>query len=259
MKKIKITLMITGIMLFAYTLVSVLTLFNNIGNYLPGILGIFLFLIGFFYDKIIMRKTKGFLKFVKCVITAGIIIFVTTFLWMCALILYNSWHIPEQEPDALIVLGAGLKGDQVTITLSERLDKAKEYFDLCDSKPIIVVSGGQGPNETVTEAKAMKDYLISKGIDEGQILTEDKSSSTKQNMLYTKRILDGYFGDKDYKVAFVTSDFHVVRSGIYAKIAGLKAEGISANTPFYMIPNYYLREYLALSWSLVELNTITNT
>ncbi len=132
---------------------------------------------------------------------------------------YGNMESCDYTEDAIIVLGASVDGDKPTPNLANRLDRAVRYHEK-NPNAVIVVSGGQGPQETVTEAQAMKRYLTMRGVDESKILTEERATSTYENFLYSKAILDDYFKE-EYSVVFVTNSYHIFRATNLAKIAGL--------------------------------------
>ncbi len=109
--------------------------------------------------------------------------------------------------DAVIVLGAGIQGEELTDNLRHRLDMAIDYYTE-NQKAIIVVSGGQRPQEAITEALAMEQYLLSQGVPEAQIIKEEAATSARENFLYSKQILEDHF-EKPYCVAFITNDYHI--------------------------------------------------
>ncbi|MEW8960673.1 YdcF family protein [Paraclostridium dentum] len=149
--------------------------------------------------------------------------------------------------DYVIVLGSGLIGDKVPPLLKSRLDKGIEIYSQQLSKgnhTKIVVSGGQGSDEIVPEAIAMKKYLVSQGIPELDILVEDKSTTTYENMKFSKNIMNNI--SKNYSCIFVSNNYHVFRASIYARKAGLKANGVGAPTAFYFLPSALIREYIAI-------------
>lgn len=147
--------------------------------------------------------------------------------------------------DFIVVLGAGLCGKRVTPLLARRLDKALTYYDKGGRQARLVVSGGQGADEEVPEAAAMRDYLKEKGVKREMILMEDRSVNTFENMKYSKRIMDAH--KEDYRCLFVTNDFHVVRSGMHARRVGLgNARGAGCRTAAYYWPSAFIREYLAM-------------
>jgi uncharacterized SAM-binding protein YcdF (DUF218 family) len=143
----------------------------------------------------------------------------------------------------VVVLGAGIKGSELSLTLQQRLDTSLTYANLKKDIPIIV-SGGQGPGEDITEAEAMSNYLINKGISKDRIILESKSTSTQENLLYSKVIMNSE-GSKNPTIMIVTSDYHMHRAKLIAKKLGFEAYGISSKSPGYLKPMNMIREYLA--------------
>lgn len=167
--------------------------------------------------------------------------------YFCSLLFYiisSQGSVPENGKDAVIVLGCGLKGYDVSLTLARRLDRALTYINE-NPQAVIVVAGAQGSNEKVPEAYAMKNYLVAKGVDDKKIIMEDRSRNTRENFLFSKKILDELLGEGAYSVTFVTSDFHVPRSAYLAEKAGLDAEGMASKTLYYAAPVQYGRESLS--------------
>jgi uncharacterized SAM-binding protein YcdF (DUF218 family) len=153
------------------------------------------------------------------------------------------------DDDALIVLGAGIHGRAVTQVLAARLDVAYEYHRR-NPEALIVVAGGQGFQEEIPEALAMRDYLVRRGLPAGQIVMEDRSTSTAENFAYSKALLDARLSP-GYKVAFVTSEFHVFRASLIAESTGLTAEHLHSDTLWYVQPSSYLREIVAVGKQLI--------
>lgn len=150
----------------------------------------------------------------------------------------------RHDETAVLVLGAAVHGDELSRTLEGRLDAALAFRER-DPQAVIVVSGGQGPQENLPEAVAMRDYLIAHGVPTDQILVEDRATSTEENFAFSKALLDARF-PSGYTVAFVTDEFHVYRAGRIAEAAGLHATHVSSRTPWYFWPANYLREDLAV-------------
>ena len=146
--------------------------------------------------------------------------------------------------DVLIVLGCAVRGERVSLTLKLRLDAALEYLEHSPNTAVIV-SGGKGDGENISEAEAMKRYLAAHGIDESRIITEDKSTSTWENFKFSKMILDQRFPGAS--AAFVTTNFHVYRAGRVAIMNGIEAEGYGAKDVWYTAPNNYMRESIAVA------------
>lgn len=157
----------------------------------------------------------------------------------------------QKKTDYLVILGAGLNGDKLSLSLLKRMEKSVEYLKL-NPDSTVVVSGGQGPNETISEAEAMKRYLVSNGIKEEQIIKEDKSTNTMENLKFTKKKLDEVNKKEgNYEITIVTSGFHMFRSKILAARNGFKAHGYPSSTYAVLIPNFYIREYFAVIKSFI--------
>lgn len=147
--------------------------------------------------------------------------------------------------DFIVVLGAGLRANQVSPLLARRLDKAIVYYNKGGRRATFVVSGGQGSDERVSEASAMRDYLEGKGVPREAILLEDRSTNTFENMKYSKAVMDAR--QEKYRCLFVTNDFHMVRSGMHARRVGLgHARGAGCRTAAYYWPSAFIREYLGM-------------
>ena len=156
---------------------------------------------------------------------------------------------PEYDRDFIIVLGCGLMKDGTpTPLLKARVDRALSFAQKQEEKTgkqvRFVVSGGQGADEVISEAQSMKNYLMSKGVNEERILPEDRSTSTYENMKYSKQIIYGI--DPKAKVLFSTNGFHVFRSGLMAHRVKMRAVGIGAKTKWYFWPNAMVREFVGL-------------
>ncbi len=148
-----------------------------------------------------------------------------------------------QTADTMIILGAGLNGDQVSERLKLRLDKALEASKI-NQKMTIIVSGGQGSDELISEAEAMKHYLVKAGIDEKMIILEDKSTSTYENFLYSKTKTDKF--EPSENVLIVTSDFHIFRSKFIAKDLGWNTQALCSKSELHVLSNYLIREIPAV-------------
>ncbi len=251
--KLRWFLLVIGVLLVLDTIV-ISTMSNlNLGVIMPAIIGVPLVIIAIFYPQFVLWQNASTLgKIVKWVLICGYSLFIIIMVATGIIIKVNGSKVPDKNADALIVLGAGVRGDRVSLTLKYRLDAAYDY--LTENKnTIVVVSGGQGRGENISEAEAMKRYLVSRGIDENRIVMEDKSTSTQENFLFSKNILDEKFENGKY--VYVTNSFHVFRAGLVAQKNGVSASGLSAKSVWYTAPNNYLREVVAvwLYWLLGRL------
>ena len=148
----------------------------------------------------------------------------------------------EPERDYLIVLGAAVYKDQPSLTLVRRLEGALDYLNAYPES-VAIVSGGMGPGETVTEAKAMHDWLIAHGIPEERILQEPKATSTQENLAFSFQIIRERGDEPDGHVAIVSSAYHLYRAKEMAKLQGVEAAGVAAPWGyFFVMLNYFIRE-----------------
>ena len=162
---------------------------------------------------------------------------------------FKMYRAQENAPDdteLIVVLGCQVKGTRPSRMLRRRLDVTLEAMEK-HPDAVCVVSGGQGYGEKISEAKAMHDYLISKGADESRILMEDKSTSTFENIKFTFEMTDqlGYGRD----ITIVTDGFHQYRASLIAKQEGAgRITAYSAHTePRYLL-TFWVREWLGLTY-----------
>ena len=155
-----------------------------------------------------------------------------------------------QAPDAVVVLGCkvGTTGNP-SMMLQYRIEKAYEYLSE-NTDVICVASGGQGPNEALSEGQVIRDKLVERGIAPSRILVEDRSASTNENLAFSLDIL-AENGIQASSLAIVTDGFHQLRASVMAKDMGVEAYAVSADTRFWLVPTYWVREWLALSYLFV--------
>jgi uncharacterized SAM-binding protein YcdF (DUF218 family) len=148
---------------------------------------------------------------------------------------------------AIVVLGAGVQGGLVRPLLAARLDRAAALYRrqiAAGFRPVVVTSGGRGPDEPASEAQVMADYLREHGIPDAAILLEDRSTSTRENVRFSAELLAAR--NLTGPVLLVTSNYHVFRTAILSRRLGLRAEVRGARTAAYYLPNAFLREFIAI-------------
>lgn len=235
-------LIISGCALFINgAFMSVVSNFN-LGVILTLFAGAFFLAWGVFYKKIKEITKKGALKWVKYAIFALVTIEIILIGFIAA---YGQIDNVNYTEDAVIVLGAGIHGDRVSVPLAYRLNAAIEYHEK-NPDALIVVTGGKGFQETITEAEAMEKYLVRRGVDPDKIIKEEAATSTNENMSFTKQILDKQLKD-DYSVVVITNNFHIYRAVAIAKTEGFKnVYHKHAGLKWYNMAPCYLRESLAV-------------
>ena len=159
----------------------------------------------------------------------------------------NLIHLKKNRgADYIMVLGCGVIGTRVPPLLAARIEKGMELLRY-NPGAVLILSGGQGPGEAVSESEAMTAYAVEKGVDKKKILMETKSVSTQENLLFSRQLM---VGEKP-KIILVTTSYHVFRALLLARKQGIKCVGFGAKTKWYFTLNAMLREfvgYLQLTW-----------
>ena len=248
------------ILLSVYSIVSNIILIKKEGFSIYNILGIFLgilSLIGLVGSQAMYMITSRLLRgneliIIKKLIDIFINISLSYFYTLIIATLYCNIkagnHIPSYDKDCIIILGCKIRDDgSLPPLLKARADKAIEFaknqFNETKKKILFIPSGGQGKDEIIPEALAIRNYLIKNGIDSKQIIIEDKSTSTIENMKYSKDKIDKV--KKNAKISFSTTNYHVFRSGVIANECGINCEGIGSKTKWYFYTNALIREFIA--------------
>lgn len=197
------------------------------------------------YKNIALKADKNkFFKFLKKICKLGYCLFFFSFIIIEGIILKDILVNRNNSPKVkyLIVLGAGLKGDIPSEVLKYRLNKAVKYFKE-NPNTIFIVSGGQGKDELISEAEAMEIYLSERGIPIKNIIKEDKSTSTYENLKFSDKIIKEKEITGD--IAVMSNSFHMYRVKMISKKLNFPLKTVYAETPAIVFPNYMLREYFA--------------
>ena len=197
------------------------------------------------YKNIALKADKNkFFKFLKKICKLGYCLFFFSFIIVEGIILKDILVNRNNSPKVkyLIVLGAGLKGDIPSEVLKYRLNKAIKYFKE-NPDTIFIVSGGQGKDELISEAEAMEIYLSERGIPIKNIIKEDKSTSTYENLKFSDKIIKEKEITGD--IAVMSNSFHMYRVKMISKKLNFPLKTVYAETPAIVFPNYMLREYFA--------------
>lgn len=220
-----------------------------IGNLLTLLVAVLLtFLL--IYDHFIVAFIPEWLAVLFSFFPLAIFYFALIFLNFLTIAIIYQFNFPTYEQDFIIVLGAGLlNGEKVTPLLASRVDRALQFYhqQKKESQKVakLIFSGGQGPDEKISEAQAMKNYALQKGIPETDMLLEEQSTTTFENMKFSKEIITKSQLSEP-KTIFSSNNYHIFRAAIFAQQNHLKADGIGAKTAKYFLPNAFLREFIAL-------------
>ena len=217
----------------------------NPGNEIGILVSTVLILLTVFFERVIefAHKPAG-----KAVIIPVAIITALGFLYVSILsgFMLRAMNNAPQGSQAVIVLGCKVNGTSPSRMLVRRLESACEYLS-ANPDAVCVVSGGKGDDEKISEAQAMKTYLLDKGIADNRVIIEDKSVNTDENLKFSGEIL-GEMGIK--KAAIVTDGFHQYRASIIAHKYGLETYAINAGTDSltkWLISTYWVREWMAVT------------
>ncbi len=231
--------MVVGAALAANAAWLAVTANLTLGTAMVALLGLGFLACGIWFARLSRHRVIGAVAFLVVVALIGMSSFLAN---------YGSRDDARYDEDAVIVLGAAVHGRELSHTLVGRLEVAVEYHRRSPAT-LIVVSGGQGPQEEIPEAVAMRQYLLDNGVPDDHILVEDRSTSTAENFVNSRALLDQRL-TPGYRITFITDEFHVYRAGRIAAAAGLAATHVSSRTPWYFWPANYLRETVAvvLDW-----------
>lgn len=254
---------------------------KNLGNLLGIIVGIFVIIaividlniftiLSWFFDLIpndlLVSNSR---EFFRLYLIIGNVVDVILVYFECIIVasfictIKAGRHRPKTKPDYTIILGC-YPGKDINLApiLRGRVEKA---MSTSQATTIFVPSGGQGKDEDIPEADAISNYLQNQGIKKSHILIENHSTSTRQNMLYSKELIlnhlakQGIKTTKNTKIFFSTTNYHVFRSGVIAAKSNLKAEGVGSKTKWYFYINASLREFIAniaSEWKVHLLNIL---
>lgn len=178
------------------------------------------------------------------------VLFYVSFLFVCFL-LYSLVYgriRSRRAVDFIVVLGAGLlDGRRVPPLLAGRLDRGREVFTAQRERggdPVLVSSGGQGPDEEVPEAHAMREHLVSRGVPADRVLVEDRSRTTWENLTFSAQLMRA--SKADYRCVIVTNNFHVLRAALLARKAKVVGQVVGARTAWYFWSGAVVREFIAV-------------
>ncbi len=226
---------------------------------LPLLLAVAFLIWLLYFPSLLVLGAPGWLMVVFSLISLEGLWFFFTF---AALLLYSTLYrlLPRRRMyDYILIHGAGLQGDKPTPLLCGRIDKAVRLWRRQNMQGKFIASGGQGGDEGISEAEAIRDYLVDQcQVPAEAVLLEDKSTTTLENISFSKVIMDDlgatmphkttkWLNPAGYRCALVTSDYHVFRASEYAHNIKLKADGIGSHTRSYYWPAAFIREFIAIT------------
>ena len=181
-------------------------------------------------------------KVLRTVLTALLCIGILAFAVTEVIILRASRGEPDADIRYMVMLGAKVNGTEPSLALQDRVEAAHNYL-MAHPGVIAVLSGGQGPDEGMTEAACMFRELTERGISPDRLWLEEKSTSTWENLVFSLDIIEEKTGERPGKIGLLSSEYHLFRAGLFARECGVEAAGIPAQTTWFTLRlNYFLRE-----------------
>lgn len=184
------------------------------------------------------RDARIMARIFSCILCIGFFVVAATEV----IIIDASFGDPKEHCDYMVVLGAGVHGNEPSLSLRNRIDAAYDYLD--DHPDVIaVLSGGQGEGENITEAQCMFDHLTKMGIDESRLWMEEKATSTWENLNFSLDLIEGKTGQRPEKLGVLSSEYHLFRASLFADACGVDFVGVPAKTTKISLRiNYFMRE-----------------
>ena len=187
---------------------------------------------------------------ILCNVYAGLFVYFECLLTATVIRAFEAGrHQPDYDKDYVIILGCRIRPDGSLYPLIRgRVERALSFASAqaaaTGKRAILVPSGGQGSDEPLSESEAMAAYLVEKGVPPDEIMTENRSQTTRENLQFSRSLITEK--KNDARVAFSTSSYHVCRGGILAEEMGWNIDGMGSHTKWYFWPNAFLREFVGL-------------
>lgn len=249
---VRIVLMVTAVICFVWFAIPLsLSVSLNLGNITGLAVSVLLFFYGLLIPKVhdIMATWRAHkaLRWLYWGIL-GIVALITVLVIVesaCMIAAANK----EPDPRAtVVVLGCRVYGERASLSMVERLEAAYEYL-MEHPQSSCVLSGGQGEGESITEAECMYRYLVNKGIDASRLYKEEASTTTRENLLFSKQLIEEQ--GLNPVMAIATSEYHEYRAGMIAKSLGIVYGAVPGKTAIWLFPTYYVRELYGILYEWI--------
>ena len=148
----------------------------------------------------------------------------------------------------VVVLGCRVYGEKPSLSMTERLEAAYDFL-MEHENAVCILSGGQGPGEDISESECMYRYLIQKGISESRLYKEEQSTTTRENLAFSQKLIEEKHLQPE--IAIATSEYHEYRAGMIAQALDMEYGAIPARTAIWLLPTYYIRELYGILYEWV--------
>jgi len=237
-----IILLILGIFISLYfTITSIYWGRFDVFNFLVSLIGVFIIILSFKINSIII-KIKKWPKLIRYFLKIAFVCFILSFVIFQSSILYNMRNTSKAGADYVIVLGCQVVGEYASLPLLGRGYVAVRYLEK-NPETKVIVTGGRGPGENISEAEALRRLLLGKNIDKERIFLEDKSKNTMENLIFSNKL----YNLSDKNIIIVTSDYHMFRAlSIAKKLKYINVSGLPSRSQSSVLPAFLLREYVTI-------------
>jgi len=237
-----IFLRIFGISVFLYFIIVTISWRRfDAFNFLASLFGAFIVILSL-KNNFIAGLFKKIPKAVRYALIILFICFMLSFIVIQSLIIINMLNTSKPEADYVVVLGCQVAGEYASLPLLSRGYAAIRYLNK-NPETKVIVTGGQGPGENITEAASLRRLLLENKIDKERIFSEDRSRNTMENFIFA----DELYNLKDKNIIIVTSDYHMFRAlSIAKKINYKNVSGLPSRSQRSILPAFLLREYVTV-------------
>jgi len=249
LKRFRSVPIVAGTVLLIWFLLPLVTTgIINIGNVTGILISLALVCAGYFSHELqtfLLSHRKSVLVRILISLLSLILFFVIVLAIVESVFMISACrNVPESESDTVVVLGC----QSGSVMMQERTSAAYSYLvKHPDSKCIL--SGGQGPDEAVSEAKYMYSVLVNRGIDPSRLLIENQSASTRENLEFSLSVIRE--NGLSENIALVTNEFHEYRAALVAADLGLTAHAVPAQTTWWLFPTFYVRELYGILYEWI--------
>lgn len=200
---------------------------------------------------LLSRRKLRLAKILRLILTIMLCIGLTAFAVTEFFIIRASFGQPDKSCDYILVLGAKVNGTSPSLSLADRIRSAADYLNR-HPDTVAILSGGQGPDEGISEAQCMYNELTKLGIDPDRLWLEDKATSTRENLLFSLDLIEAKTGTRPASIGLLSSEYHLLRATLFAEDCGVEAIGIPAETSWLSLKlNYYSREAAGIWYYLI--------
>lgn len=245
---IRVLLAAVFILGFLVFLAPVFTNILNTGNIAGMAVCLALLAVTVLWDRLaalirvspVLRKISVF----AAVMAAALVILAA----VISVFMIKAANSPPKGECTVIVLGCKVRGETPSLMLYYRAMAAYKYLE-ANPGAVCIASGGQGADELISEAECIRRILVENGIDGGRIILEDKSTNTDENIRFSLQKMEEY--GITGSAALATNEFHQLRAHMIAEKYGLESFSLSSRTTLYLLPTYWLREWLGVCYQFV--------